>query len=297
MKHIQIISFLTICLLAKMALAQQDVTYNNKNFKTSEVVKGAIGNTGKYLSFYIAEHDMSPNGPWAQEVKRLESLGQQANPKDAPKGLFLSLSINFENKIPFPIKPTDSIVVSLSGLKKDLAERAITDKEINAVDENKIDAEMNDFQNKKVSVEAEVKKIAKLMQEGKISPDEAMKQIESLTKPLTEEIDKSYSQNLEFTNHEDKSQYSIGFADTNENIRTTIATGNLYIVEFNENKLIAYITGESIVECTDLERKNSPSKICEQVNSKLIPGFKVLKEEKVYLTINCTFNEFQDNRN
>lgn len=292
----QIISFVVLSLFTNLTFAQKDVTYNNKSFKTSEVVRGAIGNTGKYLSFAIYEHDMSPNGPWAQEVKRLESLGLQPNPKDAPRGLFLNLSIDFENKIPFPIKPTDNIVVSLSSLKKHLVERAITEKKLNALNQNKIDAERNDFKTKKVSIEAESKEIVKLMQEGKISPDEAMKRIEELTKPLTEEIDKSYSQNQKFTNHKNKSHYSISFADTNENIRAEIVTGNLHIVEFNENRLIAYITGDSIVECTDVERSNSPTKVCEQVNSKLIPGAKVLKEEKVYLTINCTFNEFQDNR-
>lgn len=297
MKNIQIICVVILFLLTNIAIAQQKVTYKNKSFKTSEVVRGAIGNTGKYLSFQISEHDMSPNGTWAQEVKRLQSLGQQVNPKDAPKGLFLSLSISFKNKIPFPIKPTDSIIVSLSSLKKDLAERAITDKELNALNQDKIDAEVKDFQTKKVSIEAEAKKIAKLMQEGKISPDEAVKQIEELTKPLTEEIDKSYSQNQEYTNHEDKSHYSILFTDSNENIEAYIVTGNLHIVEFNENRLIAYITGDSYVSCTDVERKNSASKICEQIDSKLLPGAKVLKEEEVYLAINCTFNEFQDNRN
>ncbi|MGB5982020.1 MAG: hypothetical protein WBG46_07715 [Nonlabens sp.] len=273
--------------------AQQNVTYGNKTLEPSQVLKTSIGNRGETFSFYISEHDMSPNGPWAKEVKRLQSLGKQVDPNDAPKGLSLHLSVYLKNGIPFPIKPEDSIVVSLSNIKKQRAENDYNEMQISKIDKQKSQKEGESL---KASIEQEMKVLLKQMQEGKITPDEFANKLEALSKPVLNEID-----NLEIMNHqieeqEDQSYYDIVFFDTVDNIEANVLEGNLHIVEFNKNKLVAYIKGKHIVECTDVTRMNSPSRICKQVDSQLYPGLQVLKEGNVYLSIDSNFKEFQDNR-
>lgn len=285
------------CVLFTTVLhAQQNVTYNGKTFKKAEVAIAQVGRFGESFSFNISEHDMSPNGAWAKQVRRLEKLGKTANPENAPKGYSLHLSVTFKNGFSFPIKPTDSVVISLSNIKYKLDENKFTENEINKIDIQKIEGEKEDFTSKKESMEAKGREIAQLMQDGKITPEEAMKRIEALTKPFIEEIEKSDMYNVSPEDYKESSHYDILFGDSIENIEAIPFEGMLHIVEFNKNKLVAYIKGTHIVECTDVARQNSPSGECKQVTSTLDPRLKVLKEEPVYLSINSTFNEFRDNR-
>lgn len=292
----QIIVFL-IALITTFSFAQQKVVYNSKAFKNSEVVKATIGNRGETMSFEISEHDMSPKGSWAKEVRRLESLGKIADPSKAPKGLSLILSVDFKRKFPFPIKPTDSIVIRMSDLKSNLLERSHQNKELAKVDDKGAKNEAKSLHSQKINIEAESRKIAKLMQQGKISPNEAMKRIEKLTKPILQQVDNSKNINQKVKEYKEPSIYGITFSNTITNNEAKIVTGNLHIVEFTKNKLVAYISGEHIVECADVVRKNTTKKDCKKVASKHIPGHKVYKEEQVYLIINSTFNEFFDDRN
>jgi len=291
---------LFICLfgIATIGFSQQKVTYKAKNFGPAQVLEASIGNTGESFSFQIAEHDMGPNGPWAKEVRRLESQGIAANPEDAPKGYELLLSVSFQNAFKFPIQPEDSVFISVSDFKQGLMERAAFEKDLNTLDKGRIASEKNTLQSKKLSIEEKTRAISAQLQAGQISPQEAMKQIEALTNPLLEEVDAAYATNIAPEEVEEKTNYSIIFMDTHESSQTHVFEGVLHIITFDKNKLVATLSGKHIVECMDVVRKNSPSpEACGQVQSSLSPQLKVLREEQVQLSINTAFERFTDNRN
>ncbi|MEM6893027.1 MAG: hypothetical protein AAF554_05000 [Bacteroidota bacterium] len=289
-----------ICLfgIVTIGFSQQKVSYKGKNFPPAQVLEASIGNTGESFSFHIAEHDMGPNGPWAKEVRRMESQGIVANPEDAPKGYELFLSVSFQNTFKFPIQPEDSVFISVSDFKQGLMEREAFEKDIKGIDKGRLADEKNTLQSKKLSIEEKTRAISAQLQAGQISPQEAMKQIEALTNPLLEEVETAYATNIAPEEVEEKTNYSIIFMDTHESTQTHVFEGVLHIITFDKNKLIATLSGKHIVECMDVVRKNSPSpEACGQVQSSLSPQLQVLREEQVEVNINSTFESFTDNRN
>lgn len=284
--------------MVTLGFSQQKVTYKAKSFGPAQVLEASIGNTGESFSFHIAEHDMGPNGPWAKEVRRLESQGIVANPEDAPKGYELFLTVSFQNTFKFPIQPEDSVFISVSDFKQGFLEREAFEKDLKGLDKGRIASEKNTLQSKKLSIEEKTRAISAQLQAGQISPQEAMKQIEALTSPMLEEVETAYATNIAPEEVEEKTNYSIIFMDTHENTQTQVFEGVLHIITFDKNKLVATFSGKHIVECMDVVRKNSPSQeACGQVQSTLSPQLQVLREEKVELNINSTFESFDDNRN
>ncbi|MEM6514713.1 MAG: ANTAR domain-containing protein [Bacteroidota bacterium] len=293
MKTINQISGLLIFFLTGLLNAQFNVTYDGKTFKNPEVVKADIGNTMESFSLVIDEHDMSPNGPWAKEVRRLEKLGKRANPDDAPKGLSLILEVSFKNRFKFPIVPEDSVYVSVSNLRIGMAEYDSTSKQLNEIDGEQLKSEGETLAAKKLTVEEETKKIAKLMQEGKISPDEAFKRIEKLSQPLLEAVEQSSVSNITFEEQEEQNHYSIYFMDSNLDLEANAIDGTLHIIEFNQNKLVANFRGKHFVECTDVKRSNDKSSPCHKP-SKLYPGVSIYEEGDLFFSINSSFKEFNN---
>lgn len=289
-------AFLLFLLANAVANAQITVKYGNKIVKrNSEVLKASVGTYGDSFSFEISEHDMSPNGPWAKKVKRLEAMGKIVNPADAPKGLFLSLEVNFKNKFKFPIEPKDSVVLSLSTLKQNLLEKDFQDQQISGIDGGKMKSDANPLNQKKKSVEAEAKRISKLMMEGKMSPEEAGRKLEALANSMTAQTNAALAPVENLEEFKERSNYSLNFLDTNENIEADIFSGSLHIVEFNKKRLVAYIKGVQIVKCIDVKRQNDENSGCHKP-SKFLPGLDVFDESEVYISINTRFKQFDDFR-
>lgn len=278
--------------------AQQDVTYNGKTFKQAEVIDVQIGNSGETFSFYISEIDMSPYGDWAKRLDALRQQGKEPHPDEIPRPLSLQLSVDFKRTFKFPITPEDSVYVSFSFVKEGIEENNFNTGEINKMNASMANTDISGLKDQKVSVEQEAQRISKLMQEGKLSPDEAMKQIEALTKPMIEKLDSSAMMNQETSEYENsKPTYSLLFGDSPNNSESTPFEGTLHILTFNSKRLVAYFSGVHYVECTDVTRANDASKPCEKVETGLYPDHKVLRIENVSIKIDTAFKSFLDNRN
>ncbi|BAO75177.1 hypothetical protein WPG_0947 [Winogradskyella sp. PG-2] len=280
-----------------MLSAQQNVTYNGKTFKPAEVIETQIGNSGETLSFTISEIDMSPNGDWAKKISELQRQGKTYNPKDAPRPLYLSLSVDFKRRFKFPIAEEDSVSINVSYVKESMLENEFNEEEVNKMNSAVSKTDISGLKSDKKSVEEEVKKISKLMQEGKLSPDEAMKKIEALTQPMLNTLENSVIMNQETEEFkENRSTYNILFGDSAGNTESIPYKGTLHIIEFNSKRLRAYFKGTHFVECTDVARANDKSKPCEKVETGLFPNHKVFRVEDISITIDTNFKTFYDNR-
>ena len=292
-----VIIALLISLVFNLISAQQKVIYNGKIFKTAEVLESQIGDSGETFSFYISEIDTGPNGNWAKRLDKLRSQGKEPHPDDIPKPLSLHLSIDFKKAFKFPITPEDSVFVNFSYAKEGVLEGKFN---IEKMDKMKLSISNKDFdglKNDKISVEEETRKISKLLQEGKISPDEAMKKIDALTKPMMDKLDNSAFMNQKTTEFKDnRPTYSMLFGDILNKTEGTPYEGNLHIIEFNTKRLIACFKGIHYVECTDVAKANNATKPCEKVETGLYPEHKVLRIEDISIIINAEFLNFYDNR-
>ncbi|MFD2588896.1 hypothetical protein ACFSQJ_18365 [Croceitalea marina] len=294
-----IVNIAVLLLCAKASIyAQQNVSYNGKTFKPAEVIETQIGNTGETFSLYISEIDMSPNGAWAKRLNALRRLGKEPHPDERPRPLSLNLSVDFKRAFKFPITPKDSVYVSFSSIKEGIEEESFNKVEMNKMNVSMANTDISGLKDQKVAIEQEAQRISKLMQEGKLSPDEAMKQIEALTQPMIDKLDSSAMMNQETSEYKNnKPTYSLLFGDSPSNAQSTPYEGTLHIVEFNSKRLVAYFTGVHYVECTDVSRANDVSKPCEKVETGLYPEHKVLRIENTSIKINTVFTDFLDNRN
>lgn len=292
------VTFFAIVLFSTLMMlsAQQNITYNGKTFKPAEVIETQIGNSGETLSFTISEIDMSPNGDWAKKILELQRQGKRYSPEDAPQPLSLLLSIDFKRKFKFPITEDDSVYINVSYVKESILENEFNEEEVNKMNSVVSKTDISGLKSDKKSVEEEAKKISKLMQEGKLSPDEAMKKIEALTQPMLNTLENSAIMNQETKEFkENRSTYNILFGDSAANTESIPYKGTLHIIEFNSKRLRANFKGIHFVECTDVKRANDPSKPCKKVKTGLYPDHEVLKVENVSIKIDITFKVFLDN--
>jgi len=294
MRYKLIIIAILILFASNTLYAQQKVTYNGKTFKKPEVVEADIGRFGESFGLRFSEIDMYPGGSWAKEKKRLEDMGKVIKPSDIPDNKVLLFSVEFNHKFKFPIKPSDSVYVSLSDVMETIQEHDFNDNERSKMDMDKITSEGESMKAKQEVINKEMAILSKKMKEGKISPMEFAEKIEALNKPLIEEVDNSYAMSIESETYEEPPNYSFFYSDSGESIEADVINGTLHIVEFNKDRLVAYIKGKHIVKCAGT--KNTASRNCKKP-SNLMPGYEVLDEGEVYISINTTFNEFIDNRN
>ncbi len=289
--------FVAIFILTAIVSAQQHVTYNDQKFQPAEVIEAQIGFRGETFSLSISEIDMSPNGDWAKKILELQRQGKRYNPEEAPQPLSLLLSVDFKRKFKFPITEEDSVYINVSYVKESILENEFNEEEVNKMNSAVSKTDISGLKSDKKSVEEEVKKISKLMQEGKLSPDEAMKKIEALTQPMLHKLENSAIMNQETEEFkENRSTYNILFGDSAGNTESTPYKGTLHIIEFNSKRLRANFKGIHFVECTDVARANDNSKPCEKVETGLYPGHKVLNVEAVTIVIDTHFASFRDNR-
>lgn len=298
MKYIIKISVALVFCLNISLFAQQEVNYNGKIFKPAEVIETQIGTTGETFSLYISEIDMSPNGDWAKRLEKLRRQGKEPNPDEVPKPLSLDLTIDLKKTFKFPITPQDSVYINFSYVKENIEENIFNKAQIKKMSSSLSNTDVSSFKTQKVSIEEEAQRISKLLQEGKISPDEAIKKIEALTKPMTDKLNTSAIMNQENSEYKNsRSTYSILFVDSTNDTESTPYEGTLHIIEFNSKRLVANFNGVHYVECLDVVRKNNVSKPCEKEETGLFPGHKVLKKENISIKINTLFKDFSDNRN
>ncbi|GAB5564709.1 MAG: hypothetical protein Wins2KO_17720 [Winogradskyella sp.] len=289
--------FALVILFVKIGIAQQNVTYNGKTLKPAEVIETQIGNTGETFSFYISEIDMSPYGDWAKRLDELRRKGKEPSADERPRPLSLQLSVDFKRRFKFPITPEDSVYISFSHIKEGIEENEFNEIEISKMNKAMENNDVSSLKTQKVDIEKEAQNIAKLMQEGKISPEEALKKIEALTKPMMDELDNIPMMNQESSEYKNnRPTYSILFGDSPSDTESWPFEGTLHIETFNANRLVAYFKGRHYVECTDVKRANDLSKPCEKVETGLYPEHKVLRIEAVYLKIDTKFKDFLDNR-
>ncbi len=289
--------FVAIFILTAIVSAQQHIIYNGQKFQPAEVIEAQIGFRGETFSLSISEIDMSPNGDWAKKILELQRQGKRYSPEDAPQPLSLLLSVDFKRKFKFPITEDDSVYINVSYVKESILENEFNGEGVNKMNSAVSKTDISGLKSDKKSVEEEVKKISKLMQEGKLSPDEAMKKIEALTQPMLNTLENSAIMNQETEEFkENRSTYSILFGDSVANTESIPYEGTLHIIEFNSKRLRANFKGIHFVECTDVARANDNSKPCEKVETGLYPKHRVLRTETINIKIDTVIKNFFDNR-
>ena len=289
--------FVAIFILTAIVSAQQHIIYNGQKFQPAEVIEAQVGGSGETFSLSISEIDISPNGDWAKRLDELRRQGKEPSAEERPKPRSLQLSVDFKRKFKFPITEDDSVSINFSYVKERILENQFNEEEVNKMNSAGSKTDISGLRSDKKSVEEEVKKISKLMQEGKLSPDEAMKKIEALTQPMLNTLENSAIMNQETEEFkENRSTYSILFGDSAGNTESTPYEGILYIIEFNSKRLRAYFKGTHFVECTDVARANDNSKPCEKVETGLYPEHRVLRTEAINIKIDTVIKFFFDNR-
>lgn len=262
---------------------QQEVNYNGVKMNSNlEIVQAQIAKESMLLMLY--EVDMTKY--------------DYDNCKDCPTSKVLSLDVNFTKPFKFPITEDDSVFVRVTHLQKNLAENEHNLAQVNNMNSSRNVSEEDQMKRQAEMMKTKGQEIAKLMQSGKLSPEDAQKQLLALSEPYLEKFDNSAIANTETQEYVAKPHFSWQFYNDDTNVESEPFSGYLHIKTFNETHFIAEYRGTSIDQCVEKRSASSPveSQKCKAVQSQYLPDTRVLREGKSSVTIRVNIKEFLDNR-
>lgn len=273
------------CLVLMSGFSQNSVSYNSSIFNSNlEVVDAQI--SAETISLVIYEIDKS-------DPKYLTD-----NCSECPDGKSIVMDIDFTRGFKFPITEEDSVYVRLTLLKKNLNENAHNQAQVNQMNNSRNHSEEAQLKNDAESIKLKGQEIATLMQEGKITPAEAEKQLMALTQPYLDDLDNSTTANIEGEEFMKKANFAIWYY--NDKLLTTSESfsGYLYIKEFNEQRFVAEFRGVDVERCVEkriASSKEAAAK-CSAVISQYLPETKLYREGAASLSIDVAISEFLNNR-
>lgn len=285
LKFLKIAVYLFISASGCLMNAQQNVVANGIAFKPNlEVVEAQISKEKLLINL--------------SEIDKDNPQLQKDSCTDCPDGKLLLIEIDFKREFKFPIKETDSVYIRFSKLQDNLAENNHANNQVESYESSR-----NRSEEERLAIDAEaVKKkgmeISKKMMEGKISPEEAEKQIMALVQPYQEDLDNATYANQDFEEYVSKPTYYIYFYNDEELTTLEAFSGYLYIKEFNKERLVVEYRGEAIEQCVAKRAASSKEQAekCKATTSQFLPGFKLLREGASSVTIDVKIKEFINNR-
>ncbi|MGB0524505.1 MAG: hypothetical protein ACPGJS_16150 [Flammeovirgaceae bacterium] len=252
--------------------AQAQIQVNNgqiNRFQNCEVLEVTINQEA--ITLRLAEFETLVDDP--------ERDGQEGR-----KGLFLNVTLTFQNGYTFPIKPSDSVIITTSTIQQNLGEYHMVNAKSKSMDTNKGKA----VAAKKKSKEEQIKELSKRAAAGDMAAlDELQKLGEGLMNDAMPAVDEMSSAD---DMKEAPTYYEIYYTDANLNEESQGFSGQVYLQHLDKNKVVLEFSGEFITNC--LSRRAT----CEKQPSKLIPNTKVLREGKISGTVNTTIKTFEDFR-
>lgn len=268
-----------------LAFAQQKVQVNGVTFKSNlEIAEAQVSAESIMLRLY--------------EIDKFNPKYDMDNCTECPDGKSLDMDIEFNHGFKFPIKETDSVFIRVSNLQQGLAEYKHNSSQVNKAKNTINQTETNQLKTNADAIKAKGMEIAKLMQEGKISPQEAEKQLMALTKSFDEDFENSSVAKVQTEEFEEKATYAFNFYN-NDNLSDTQGfSGYLWIKEFNKDRFIAVFRGEFIEQCVEKRAAKSlgEEKKCKAKQSQYLPETKVLSEGTGSIFIDINIKEFLNNR-
>ncbi|MEM6398350.1 MAG: hypothetical protein AAF741_18505 [Bacteroidota bacterium] len=266
--------------------AQVNVTYNGTSFGACEIVKAGIGNTGESLSLIVSEINM-------------DQPELQSDNVEAPENYQLLLEVSLPEGVPFPItaERKNQLTIGKSSIQHGIDDNQYFNDQM-AANADQFEARAaagRAAQDDKQSIEERTKAIVAKMQSGELSVEEATKQLEVIMQEADALIEAIPDQ-PDIEDLEEPALYSILFSDTRENVESQAVVGQLHISRFTETEFVATFTGQHVVECYNKRAVAATGSECSQVESSLMPGSDVLREEDVRISINVKLKEFNDFR-
>ena len=274
--------FLTI---SSLGFSQQTIIANGYNFNSNlEIAEAQISNETIMLQLF--------------EIDKFNPKYATDNCSDCPDGKSLVLDINFNRGFKFPITEKDSVFVKVSDLQNSLNEFNFNSKEVKKAENSRDLSQESQLTQDAEAIKIKGMEIAKLMQEGKITPQEAEKQLLALTQQLSNDLDKSSASNIEVKDYKESSVYGFSFYNNETLTETKPYSGYLYIKEFNKERFVAEYNGEVIEQCIEKRAAQSSEeeKKCKSVSSQYLPDAKVLSEQSGRVYIDISIKAFFDNR-
>lgn len=263
--------------------SQQQVSYNGVSMNSNlEIAEAQISQEKIMLKLH--EIDMTKH--------------QMDNCDDCPTTKSLILDVDFTRSFKFPITESDSVYIRVTHLQKNLAENTHNFAQVNKMNNARNESEEIQIKSQVELMKTKGQEIAKLMQEGKISPEDAQKQLLALTEPYLDKMDNSAIANTESQEFDEKSNFSIVFYNDDTKTETKPFSGYLYIKEFNEKRFVAEFRGFDIEQCVEKRIASSEEEKvkCTAVQSQYLPSTKVLREGSGSMSINMTIKKFLNNR-
>lgn len=285
LKVLKIVLHLFILTIGCFVNAQQNVIINNSTFKQNlEVVEAQISKEKLMINLSEIDKD-NPNL-------------QNDNCTECPDGKILLLEVDFKSGFKFPIKETDSVYIRFSKLQENMAEKEHTNTQLESYENSRNKSEEERLKTDAEAIKKKGNEITKKMIDGKITPDEAQKQMMALMQPYQEDLDNSTLANQNFDEYASKPNYSIYFY--NDEVLTTSEafSGYLYIKEFNKERFVAEYRGEAIEQCVEKRAASSKEEEqkCKSITSQYLTDFKLLSEGSGSIFINVNIKEFLNNR-
>ncbi len=223
---------------------------------------------------------------------------QTDNCEDCPTTKSLLLDVDFKRGFGFPITEKDSVYLRFTTLQQNLSENKHNQSVVNAIETSRNQSEEIALKNQASTIQEKGKQIAKLMQEAKISPEEAQKQLLALTDSYQNNLGNSSIAKTEPEEFQDKAEFSFTFYNDDSNTKTEAFSGYLYIKEFSEDHFVAEFRGINIEQCVEKRSASSEEENanCTSVESKYLPDTKLLQEGTGTLLINVLIKDFLNNR-
>lgn len=281
--YLKSIGILIVLLLVfQINYSQNNIQYNGLPFGNCEVLEAQVSE--EKIMINISEINLN-NG--------LEQDGMQT-----PPCKLINLEVTFPKGTPFPITPKDSVAITYTLLQQGFDEYAFNENQLNSIDTNTLNAEGKNLKAKGKSMEEKARAISEKLMNGQITPQEAEKQLMALTNPMLNEIDESAIANLEMDEFDEKTNFSLVFMDTAQQMESQVYSGILRINTFNNTVFDATLEGVEITQCFERRIASAAEArdICKQKQSAYLPDTKVLSEGNVKSTIRFSIEEFIDNR-
>lgn len=275
-------------LITTLTFSQQNVTINSSTFKTNlEIAEAQISKETMMLKLY--------------EIDKFNPKYEMDNCTECPDGKSLGMDIDFKRGFKFPIEEKDSVFVRYTYMQQGLAEQNFNERELVNFEQSRNKTEEKQLQMDAETIKAKSAEISKQMMAGKISPEEAQKQMMALVEPRLKALDNSDTfKNIDNIGEYDDSTpiFSINFYNNVTLTETEAFSGYLWIKEFNEDRFVAVFRGEYIERCVEKRAAKSleEEKKCSAKKSQYLPETGVLNEGSGGMTININIKEFLNNR-
>lgn len=262
------LSILLLCI--SNLIFSQTITYDkNYSFTNLEVAQASLSNKG--ISLILSEVD----------TRNLDYDGSKVKPHYR-----LIIDVDALYKLPFPIKPSDSVRFYTTQLQTDLNYNLKVDKFLKSSKGKKAKFDAEKLKKKAQSKQARIKALSKRVANGDMS---AMKELEKITQELTNESE-DIADRVNIKEETEKSTFDLVFLDYKTQVENKLLSGYIYIKEFSKNRFVATFSGKFISECL------SKNLECNKKQSNLVPEIKILKEGDVRGTISVPLKKVFDDR-